>query len=68
MSSAEAGFIIGLISGIILIIKAAKTVFNAAEDAKGQPEAFRQVAARLPLIIKILHTAKERALALDDTA
>jgi hypothetical protein len=68
MSGAEAGFVIGLISGVISIIEAAKTVFDAAEDAKGQPEAFRQVAARLPLVIEILRTAKERALALDDTA
>jgi len=68
MSGAEAGFVIGLISGVISIIEAAKTVFDAAKDAKGQPEAFRQVAARLPLVIEILRSAKERALALDDTA
>jgi hypothetical protein len=68
MSGAEAGFVIGLISGVISIIEAAKTVFDAAKDAKGQPEAFRQVAARLPLVIEILRSAKERVLALDDTA
>jgi hypothetical protein len=68
MSGAEAGFVIGLISGVISIIEAAKTVSDAAKDATGQPEAFRQVAARLPLVIEILRSAKERALALDDTA
>jgi uncharacterized membrane protein len=40
MSSAKAGFVIGLISGVISIIKATKTVFNAAKDAKGQPKVF----------------------------
>jgi hypothetical protein len=68
MSGAEAGFVVGLISGVISIIEAAKTVYDAAEDAKGQPEAFRQVAARMPLVIEILRSAKERAQALDGTA
>jgi hypothetical protein len=68
MSGAEAGFVVGLISGVISIIEATKTVYDAAKDAKGQPEAFRQVAARLPLIIEILHSAEERAQALDETA
>jgi hypothetical protein len=68
MSGAEAGFVIGLISGVISIIEAAKTVYDAAGDAKGQPEAFRQVAARMPLVIEILRSAKERAQALDETA
>jgi hypothetical protein len=68
MSGAEAGFIIGLISGVISIIEAAKTVYDAAGDAKGQPEAFRQVAARLPLVIDILRKAEERASTLDETA
>jgi hypothetical protein len=35
MSSAKASFVIGLISGVISIIEAAKTVFDAAKDAKG---------------------------------
>src|SRR5271170_1325665 len=68
MSGAEAGFVVGLISGVISIIEATKTVYDAAKDAKGQPEAFRQVAARLPLVIEILHSAKARAQALDETA
>jgi hypothetical protein len=68
MSSAEAAFVVGLISGVISIIEATKTVYDAAKDAKGQPEAFRQVAARLPLVIEILHSAEERARVLNETA
>lgn len=59
---------VGLISSVISIIEATKTVYDAAKDAKGQPEAFRQVAARLPLVIEILYSAKERAHKLDETA
>ncbi|KAJ5454417.1 uncharacterized protein N7458_005373 [Penicillium daleae] len=73
MSGAEAAFVIGLISGVISIgvisiVDAIKTVYDAAQDAKGQPDAFRQVAARLPLVIKILESAKARAQSLDETA
>ena len=68
MSGAEDAVVVGLISGVISIIEATKTVYDAAKDAKGQPEAFRQVAARLPLLIEILHSAEERARALNKTA
>lgn len=68
MSGAEAAFVISLISGVISIIEATKKVYNAAKDAKGQPEAFHQVAARLPLVIEILHGAEERVRALNGTA
>jgi hypothetical protein len=68
MSGAEAAFVVGLISGVISIIEATKTIYDAAKDAKGQPEAFRQVAARLPLVTAILHKAKERTQALDEMA
>ena len=68
MSGAEASFVVGLISGVLTIIKATKTVYDAAKDAQGQPEAFRQVAARLPLIINILDAAGKRAHTLDETA
>ncbi|KAH7308729.1 hypothetical protein BKA65DRAFT_442542 [Rhexocercosporidium sp. MPI-PUGE-AT-0058] len=67
MSGAEASFAISLISGVISIIEAAKTVYNAAGDVKSQPEVFRQVTARLPLVIDILRGAEERASALDET-
>jgi hypothetical protein len=68
MSGAEAAFVVGLISSVISIIEATKTVYDAAKDAKGQPEAFRQVAARLPLVTTILYKAKERTQTLDETA
>lgn len=68
MSGAEAAFVIGLISGTISIIEAIKTLYDAAKDTEGQPEAFRQVAARLPLVIKILRSAREMAQSLDETA
>jgi hypothetical protein len=68
MSGAEAGFVVGLIAGVISIIEATKTVYDAAKDAKGQPEAFRQVAARLSLANEILHSAKERTQTLDESA
>lgn len=68
MSGAEAGFVVGLISGVISVIEATKKVCDAAKDAKGQPEAFRQVAAQLPLVIEILHNAKEGIQSLDETA
>lgn len=68
MSGAEAAFVVGLISGVISIIDATKTVYDAAKGAKGQPEAFRQVAVRLPLVIDILRSAKTRAQALDEIA
>jgi len=68
MSGTEAAFVVGLISGVISIIEATKTAYDAAKDAKGQPEAFRQVAARLPLVTRILYKAKEGTQTLDETA
>ncbi|OBT39371.1 hypothetical protein VE00_10239 [Pseudogymnoascus sp. WSF 3629] len=67
MSGAEAAFVVGLISGVISIIEATKTIYDAAKDAKGQPEAFRQVHARLVLVIAILDRARERAKMVDET-
>lgn len=64
----EAGTVAGLISGVITIIEATKTVYDAAKDAKGQPKAFRQVAARLPLVNDILRSAKERTQTLEESA
>ncbi len=68
MSGAEAAFVVGLILSVISIIEATKTVYDAAKDAKGQPEAFRQVAVQLPLVTAILYKAKERTQTLDETA
>ncbi|KAF2475615.1 uncharacterized protein BDR25DRAFT_278147 [Lindgomyces ingoldianus] len=64
----EAGAVISLISGVISITEATKTVYDATKDAKGQPDAFRQVAARLPLVNDILQISKERVQTLDMSA
>lgn len=64
----EAGTVIGIISAVISIIQTTRTVYDAAKDAKGQPESFRQVVARLPLVNEILESAKERTQTLDESA
>ena len=61
MSGAEAGLVVGLISGIIAIVDATKKVYDAAKDKQGLPAAFREVAERLPVVQNILANAKARA-------
>ncbi|KAK3364018.1 hypothetical protein B0T25DRAFT_587633 [Lasiosphaeria hispida] len=56
MSGAE---IIGVISGVIAIIDATAKIYKTANDASGLPEAFRDVALRLPLVRKTLQTVSE---------
>ena len=68
MSGAEAAFVFGLISGVISICQATQAIYEAAKDAKGQPEAFRQVHARLVLVIAILDKTKERAKTVDEAS
>ena len=68
MSGAEAAFVFGLISGVISICEATKAIYEAAKDAKGQPEAFRQVHAQLGLVIAILDRTKESAKKVDETS
>ncbi|RYP69543.1 hypothetical protein DL771_006058 [Monosporascus sp. 5C6A] len=53
MSGAE---VIGLISGVIAIVNATIKVHAAAADASGLPEAFNDVATRLPLVRNTLQT------------
>ncbi|RYP12752.1 hypothetical protein DL767_011135 [Monosporascus sp. MG133] len=55
MSGAE---VIGLISGIIAIVGATVKVYGAATDASGLPEAFRNVAKRLPFVQETPQTAQ----------
>lgn len=50
MSGAEAIAVLGVISSIISIIDGTKKVYDAATNARGLPEAFREVADRLPII------------------
>ncbi|OAP57941.1 hypothetical protein AYL99_08679 [Fonsecaea erecta] len=61
MSGAAASLDIGLISAVISIIETTKKVYDAAQDAKGQPEVFGKVAAKLPLVLKILQKSKLEA-------
>jgi hypothetical protein len=58
MSGAEAVLVLGVISSIISIVDGIKQVYDAATDAKGLPEAFREVDARLPIIQNILNSAQ----------
>ena len=64
----KAGTVAGLISDEISIIEVTKTVSDTVQDAKYQPEAFRQVATRLPLVVAILQNAKARTQTLNETA
>lgn len=67
MSGAEATLVIGLIGSIISIIEATKEIYDAAKDAKGQPEVFREVNVRLQLVFEILYAVEERAPTLVET-
>ena len=59
MSGAEAIAVLGVISSIVSIVDGTKKVFEAAKDTKGLPEAFREVAGRLPVVESILGSAKQ---------
>ena len=59
MSGAEAFAVLGAISSIIAIVDGTKQVYDAATNAQGLPKAFREVAARLPLVHTILVLAKQ---------
>jgi hypothetical protein len=66
MSGTEAGLVVGLISGAIAIIDATKKTYDAVRDSQGQPDAFRKVAARLPLVLSILKRAEADVGNLDE--
>jgi hypothetical protein len=60
MASVDAAsLVIGLVSGIIAIIDATMKVYDAATDASGLPEVFRDVAKRLPSVRDTLKAARE---------
>lgn len=59
MSGAEAFAVLGAISSIIAIVDGIKQVYDAATNAQGLPNAFREFAARLPLVHTILVLAKQ---------
>jgi N-terminal domain on NACHT_NTPase and P-loop NTPases len=56
MSGAE---VLGVISSIISIVDGAKQVYDAARSAQGLPDAFREVAGRLPIVVDILGLAEQ---------
>ena len=58
MSGAEAIAILGIISSVISIVDGTKQVYDAASNTNGLPEAFREVAARLPIVREILDSAE----------
>ncbi|RDL30694.1 uncharacterized protein BP5553_10039 [Venustampulla echinocandica] len=59
MSGAEASIVLGVISSIITIVDKTKQVYEAANNVQGLPEAFREVAGRLPIVNNILDSAKQ---------
>lgn len=59
MSGAEAIAVLGVISSIISIVDGTKKVYDAATNAQGLPEAFREVAGRLPIVGNTLDSAKQ---------
>lgn len=58
MSGAEAIAILGIISSVVAIVDGAKQVYDAASNAESLPEAFREIAARLPIVQDILCSAR----------
>ena len=50
MSDVEAIAVLGVVSSIISIVDGTKQVYDAATNAQGLPEAFREVAGRLPIV------------------
>lgn len=59
MSGAEVIAVLGVISSIISIVDGTKKVYDAATNAQGLPEAFREVAGRLPIVGNTLDSAKQ---------
>ena len=59
MSGAEVIAVLGVISSIIAIVDGTKKVYDAATNAQGLPEAFREVAGRLPIVMDILDSTKQ---------
>jgi hypothetical protein len=55
----EASLVLGIISSVIAIVDGAKQVYDTAEKGEGLPEAFREVAERLPIVRTILASAEK---------
>lgn len=59
MPGTEASLVLGAISSIIKLVDASKEVYDTATSTDGLPEAFREVAARLPIVANILGSANQ---------
>jgi hypothetical protein len=59
ISGAEAIAVLGVISSIISIVDEIKQVYDTATNAQSLPEAFREVAGRLPIVANILRSANK---------
>lgn len=59
MAGVEAITVLGVIASIISIFDGAQHVYDAATNAQGLPEAFREVAGRLPIVENILNAARQ---------
>ncbi|KAL6720990.1 hypothetical protein ACLMJK_000090 [Lecanora helva] len=59
MSGGEVPMILGVISSAITVVDATQKIYDAASDARGLPEAFRDVATRLPTVHNTLSSAKQ---------
>ena len=60
MSGTEAILVLGVISSIITIIDKTAKAYEALKDVSSLPEAFRQVADRLPIVVSILDLVERR--------
>src|SRR5262249_25171665 len=58
MSGVEASAVIGMISGIITIIKTTKTAYRTAKNQDGVPQAFIEVDQRLWIVEDTLNAVK----------
>ena len=56
----EAALVIGLISAIITVIDTLSQAYKDSKDASGLPQAFRDVASKLPLVSETLGTVQQR--------
>ncbi|KAM0800726.1 hypothetical protein BDR22DRAFT_230902 [Usnea florida] len=59
ISGADVIEVLGVISSIIAIVNDTKNIYDAATNPQGLPEAFREVAGRLPIIESILRDTKQ---------
>lgn len=57
MSGAE---VLGIIAAVIGIVDGINQLYHAANDTTSLPEAFREVASRLPLVLDILNSVHSR--------